>query len=147
MTNTRFTRSARVLLVLGLVAASIVVASPGASAKPLRTKNFQMPSGNIGCHLGFGQLRCDILSGLNPEPQKECEQDWVGLTFFRSKGARATCAGDTVFKQDSPVLKYGRHWKTKRIDCVSRQTGLKCRNASGYSFKLARDSWSRSYSP
>ena len=51
----------------------------GADDSGASAVTFQMPSGNIGCLFGFRQLRCDILSGLEPEPTETCEFDWVGV--------------------------------------------------------------------
>jgi hypothetical protein len=146
MTKTMGSRAVRIVLLLSLVLGCLTLASP-ASAKALRTRNFQMPSKNIGCHVDGGVLRCDILSGLKPEPKRDCEQDWVGLLLRNKHRALANCAGDTVYKQNAPVLKYGHVWKSDRIHCVARTTGLRCDNSSGYGFKLAREDWDRFYHP
>jgi ABC-type uncharacterized transport system ATPase component len=56
-------------VIVGVTAVTLLVATPGLSqAAPLGTRKFQMPSGNIVCHLqaSGGSLRCDIRSGLNP---------------------------------------------------------------------------------
>ena len=116
----------------------------------LSTRSFQTPSENIVCHLQRGRpkfLRCDIRSGLNPEPDRDCDLDWVGLLLPSQKRARANCAGDTVPNQDPEVLEYGKRWERGRFSCVSRRSGLGCQNASGYHFKLSRDDWSRWYRP
>ena len=120
-----------------------------ASAAPLSTRSFQTPSNNIVCHLQRGDnlLRCDIRSGLNPEPKKDCDLDWVGLLLPRQSRARPNCAGDTVPNQDPTVLGYGERWERAGRWCVSKRTGLFCHNYGGWHFKLSRDDWDRWYTP
>jgi hypothetical protein len=108
----------------------------------LATRSFQLPSGNIGCLLASGVLRCDILSGLDPEPTASCELDWVGLSIGRTRAAAPNCAGDTIFNPDMPTLAYGSSWSRKGITCESRRTGLRCSNRQGHELSLARGSWS-----
>jgi hypothetical protein len=103
---------------------------------------FQMPSHNVGCGIDSGVLRCDILSGLKPEPTEACELDWTGIVLDAESAAQPECAGDTVFDQSAPVLAYGESWSRDRLTCVSRQSGLECKNAAGHGFTLARESWS-----
>jgi hypothetical protein len=101
---------------------------------------FQMPSGNVGCAFESGVLRCDILSGLVPEPGGSCELDWTGFVLEPSGPAEAEFAGDTVYDKNAPVLAYGEGWAREGILCASRKTGLRCRNAEGRGFELARQS-------
>jgi hypothetical protein len=103
---------------------------------------FQMPSHNVGCGLNSGVLRCDILSGLEPEPTKACELDWTGVVLETQGAAQPECAGDTVYDASSPVLHYGETWSRDGMTCVSLESGLECRNNGGHGFKLARASWS-----
>ena len=103
-----------------------------------------MPSGNIACGYitGVGQvtLRCDILSGLKPEPRGRCQNDWNGLSMGRGT-ARPTCAGDTVYDRRARVLKYGSVWKRGPFTCVSLLIGLSCVNTTGHGFFLSKERW------
>ncbi|HEX2089577.1 MAG TPA: DUF6636 domain-containing protein [Actinomycetota bacterium] len=110
------------------------------SPQPLATETFIMPSRNIGCGF-FEALRCDILSGLNPTPSGACELDWTGLTLEPQGNAAPQCAGDTVFDPQAPALEYGQTWSLAGINCQSRQLGLRCTNALGHGFELARADW------
>ena len=112
---------------------------PGSS-----TATFQMPSRNIGCLFGFETLRCDILSGLDPEPTEACEFDWVGVDLGVTGAAAANCGSDTVYDADAPTLAYGETWSRDGIRCESEESGLTCTNADGHEFSLARGSWSAS---
>jgi hypothetical protein len=109
----------------------------------LRTRTFQMPSGNIGCALIQGVLRCDILSGLEPEPTRRCDLGWVGLVLARTGPAKPNCAGDTVYDSAAPRLDYGEMWNQGGFWCESQPDGLLCTNPESVrgSFHLSRQSW------
>jgi uncharacterized protein DUF6636 len=104
---------------------------------------FQLPSKNIGCayNASPASLRCDIRSGLEPQPRRACELDWTGLELAPTGRARPTCAGDTAILPSAPVLAYGKTWRRSGIACRSRRTGLRCTNRSGHGFTLAREAW------
>lgn len=110
----------------------------------LDTPMFRMPSKNIGCAFYGGTLRCDVLSGMVPEPTEGCPYDWVGLTITTGGPAEPQCAGDTVYDDSAPTLTYGGTWKKAGITCKSTKAGLACSNRSGHKFTLARGSWTAS---
>ncbi len=114
------------------------------AAPDLATRTFQMPSRNIGCLFGFQRLRCDILSGLDPEPTEACDFDWVGVDMGVTGPAAANCGSDTVYDAGAPTLAYGSTWGRAGIVCESSQSGLRCANGEGHEFVLARGSWSAS---
>ena len=107
----------------------------------LSSSTFQLPSKNIGCTLGEGVLVCDILSGLKPEPDEQCELDWTGMELERLGPAQPRCAGDTAYDQNSPVLAYGDRWASGGFTCESSQDGLLCQNEEGHGFSLSRTIW------
>ena len=110
--------------------------------KILAGASFQLPSRNIGCRAGGGALRCDILSGLRPEPSGPCELDWVGITLPAAGPAEPQCAGDTAYDASAPVLPYGDLWNRGGFWCRSNASGLLCvnRDLEG-SCELARERW------
>ena len=115
-----------------------------AQSRPQAFVTFQMPSKNIGCGylsgLGPAVLRCDIRSGLKPEPRSRCELDWTGISMGGG-AARPTCAGDTVFTPGARVLAYGTVWKRGGFTCLSSRIGLSCANRVGHGFFLAKERW------
>jgi len=123
----------RVVLATSLLA---LVLPGGANAAGFRT-----PSGNIACGLFGSVLRCDILSGLRPEPRGACELDWTGLTLTAGGRARPTCAGDTVFDPRASILGYGKSWKRAGFTCLTTRSALVCTNRRGNGFLLAREGW------
>jgi Family of unknown function (DUF6636) len=138
-------RSVRTALVVTAVSLALGALVPSvASARIVR---FQTPSRNIGCgyvprsSLGPAVLRCDIRSGLNPEPRRRCELDWVGVIVGSKGKGRANCAGDTIYQRNARVLRYGTSWRGGGFTCTSRRVGLTCRNARRHGFFLALADW------
>jgi uncharacterized protein DUF6636 len=132
-----------------LVAAVCTVAAAGqaASAPSVRLIGFRMPSRNIACQYfraEFGHkavIRCDLLSGLRPQPTRHCELDWAGVAMTRRGKASPVCAGDTVYDKRLRILHYGHTWKHRGIGCKSTRAGLKCHNRRGHGFFLSRQRW------
>ena len=130
-------------LALGLLVVSAVLASSAAASVVIQ---FRTPSGNIGCAYSSGlgpgpSLRCDIRTGLRPRPARprNCDLDW-GDSYELGPTGRATvvCHGDTAIDPRSRVLRYGSRWQRGAFTCVSKKTGLRCRNRSGHGFFLSR---------
>ena len=122
--------------------ATTTVAETAPSEPGTSTATFQMPSRNIGCLFDFQRLRCDILSGLEPEPEEDCEFDWVGLDMGVTGPAAPNCGSDTVYDAGAPTLEYGETWSRGGIVCESEESALTCTNRDGSEFTLARGSWS-----
>jgi hypothetical protein len=132
---------ARRYAAIAVLAASMVVAVPsGAGAA---SAFFRTPSNNIHCAWTSAPavLRCDILSGVRPLPPKprSCDFDWgAGYALRRTGPARILCVSDSVVTSSARVLRYGQTWQRGGFTCVSRNIGLRCRNASGRGFFLSR---------
>jgi hypothetical protein len=114
-----------------------------AAAGPAHAAFFQSPSGNIGCALTKKAVRCDIgqRSWKPPPKPTSCPVDWGnGVTLARRGRAQFTCAGDTVFHPDARTLPYGKAIRRGRFRCVSRKSGMRCRNRrNGHGFLLSRE--------
>ena len=145
--------------IVAVVALACLAASAAGAAAP-RHGAFHTPSGNIVCAWDLGDagyapyIRCDIRSGLRPAPARPrgCPHDidfGQGLELSavpkrneRGSGtAGVVCAGDTVLGERGPPLAYGSRFSRGGITCVSRATGLTCRNAAGRGFFLSRERW------
>ena len=130
--------------IVGVMAGAAAATSAQAGPDRVSFVRFQMPSKNIGCVYQpaegrrAGYLRCDILSGVRPQPRGTCELDWTGYSMQARGAARATCAGDTVYAQQARILRYGTTWKQGDFVCLSRRAGLRCTNAARRGFVLAR---------
>jgi hypothetical protein len=119
------------------VVATFAIAAP-ASALTL----FRSPSGNIGCALDKGGVRCDIRQrSWSPPPKpKWCDLDWgQGLTVAKRGKGHYVCAGDTVLGARR-VLRYGKAIRRGRFRCASRRSGMRCVNrTNGHGFTLSRE--------
>jgi hypothetical protein len=119
----------RLAISLVLGAAALAILAPSASAK---YTFFESPSGNIGCVINGGGVRCDIQHHSWPTPPKpaSCDVDYgEGVAVGkRDVPANFVCAGDTVFDPDAEVLRYGERIRIKRFRCASKQKGMRCVN-------------------
>ena len=103
---------------------------------------FQSPSGNIGCAISRHDVRCDIREHDWTAPPKPswCELDWgSGVVVGHHGRAQIVCAGDTTLNQGRH-LAYGDAIERGRFRCVSRMTGMRCRNRrNDHGFALSRE--------
>jgi hypothetical protein len=115
------------------------------SEEPLSSEGFTTPSENIGCKSFEGGIRCDILSGLKPDPGRKfpeiCPLDWTGVYINPGVDAGPTCAGDSVMDPDDPTLEYGQTWSRGDLTCDSESSRLRCVDTAGNGFTLARRGW------
>lgn len=141
-------RTLRTLAVVGVLVTALLgpgataqtssAASSSANVSVLHSKSFLMPSRNIACLYDSAKLRCDIFSGLVPEPTKPCDFFWKGVMLPAAGKATWLCIIDTVYDEAAPVLHYGQKWERHGIVCRSRTTGLRCHNPDAHGFKLSR---------
>ena len=107
---------------------------------------FSSPSRNISCDLDAQSVRCDIgrRNWKITTPPAGCPSDsdfGQGLFVTRAGNrGRVVCAGDTALGARR-VLPYGRSVTVGRITCMSRSTGMTCRNGRGHGFFLSRESF------
>ena len=129
---------ALLIALVGPGAASQASPTPATSPTVLHSPTFVMPSRNIACLYDAARLRCDIFSGLVPEPEKPCDFFWKGVMLPAAGKASYLCIIDTVYDEAAPTLHYGQKWKRHGIVCRSRTTGLRCHNPDAHGFRLAR---------
>lgn len=104
---------------------------------------FVSPSGNIACLIGEGFARCDIATMTHQDfskPPDFCNLDFGAAFEIESAAAQgvAMCYGDTVFAPDLRVLDYGQVINFGDIQCMSEQIGMRCANAEGHGFQIAK---------
>jgi hypothetical protein len=121
---------------------STVTTTTTTTPEPLSSRTFQLPPKKISCLLANRLLRCDILPGLQPEPNESCDFDWVGVELGSSGPAAPNCGSDTVFAQTAPTLGPGDAWARSGIECEALRNSLHCANTEGHEFDLAPGRWS-----
>jgi hypothetical protein len=113
--------------------------TPALAALP----SFHTPSGNIGCIVFSGHLRCDIAqkSWKGPGQSASCRLD-RGDSFTMNATGRPlwTCHGDTVLHLGRS-LGYGATWHSGAFTCASASAGLTCTNRRGHGFFLSRETY------
>lgn len=127
------------LLTIGLLAVAHPNAwSSGAASSTLNGKAFRFQSGNIACLYDSGKLRCDIYSGVKPEPAKTCKFYWKAAMLNSDGKATWLCVIDSIYNAKAPVLKRGQTCHRDGITCAHRFRGLRCHNGVGHGFFLSR---------
>jgi hypothetical protein len=107
--------------------------------------HFTSPSGNIGCVIDTGGVRCDISErDWSPPPRPAaCELDYGhGVSIGAGKPARVVCAGDTTMGSGGEPLAYGDAIAAGQMRCESAQSGITCRDVeSGHGFSISREAY------
>jgi hypothetical protein len=133
---------------------ALVLTGVAAATTPL--PGIRSPSGNISCLYvpgGGANLLCAIRSaGYSGALQERCMRpdgsgvDWHGFELgVRAKG-QVLCTGGILYDPGTQrpayvTLAYGRVWRHGAFTCVSRATGLTCRNAARHGVFVSRESW------
>jgi hypothetical protein len=124
---------------LSLALALAAVVGLGTVASASAFTGFTSPTGNIGCVMSKGGVRCDIRhhSWKAPPKPKWCDVDYGGGVAVDKKGkAGIVCAGDTTLNS-GPVLPYGSSINRGRFNCESQEAGMRCVNKrNGHGFYL-----------
>src|SRR5215218_2444386 len=85
-----------------------------------------------------GKLACAFYSAAEVPPLVRC--DWQGsddqaVRLAETGRARVRRVTDTVMNPEAKVLRYGTSTTFRRLKCVSRRQGIKCRSlVSGHGF-------------
>jgi len=114
-------------------------------AAPSGALRFRSPSGNIACALEPFEVRCDVLERtweVPPVPASCAQAYGTGARLAGAAPGELTCVGDTVADPSLPVLEFDRVLRSDEITCVSRTTGVECRNTTtGHGIAVARASY------
>jgi len=117
-------------------------AAPPADRTVKELTGFTSPSGNIGCYIDRGTVRCDIAERdwEPPEAPADCELDYGQGISMDAGGAPAfVCAGDTAL-EGGPPLDYGESIAAGLLRCESEQSGMTCRDIeTGRGFTLSQE--------
>ena len=120
----------RTLLVIGVLAAAVLVGASSASA----VASFVTPARTVYCGLSEGEGPLRLI----------CWRPYDGLTLDVGRFGRAQgriYLPNRGFYQPVPghVLRYGETWRRPGYwRCASRSTGLTCTNRAGHGWWLGR---------
>ena len=106
---------------------------------------FTSPSGNIGCILADGTVRCDVAErDWAPPPRPSDCPDFTdygqGITLDTTGPASFVCAGDTALGS-GPALPYGQFEAGGGVSCTSEPSGMRCSNSDGHGFTISRQDY------
>ncbi len=123
-----------------------IVDAAGASAGPTITAtSFYSPSKNILCGQGTGQVLC-FIKDREFTVAGSCDVGQPGLTFYLNEHGRpvqSNCADDASIKfaAEASTVAYGATVQIGAVSCVVQETGVRCSNADGHGFNLAKAAW------
>jgi len=125
------------LLVLSAVGGEDAAVGRVAATAPVAWWGFQTPSRNIVCNSGLpvsgsSGLSCVVFSASVPS---KGQKTWA----LTARGVPRVVNVLGNIGTDVRVLAYGRSWQRGALTCVSRSSGLTCRNAQGHGFALSRE--------
>ena len=131
-----------------LVVAAAAVGAIGCLGLPTSGADlvgFTSPSGNIGCILAEGTVRCDVAErDWAPPPRPSDCPDFTdygqGITLDTTGPASFVCAGDTALGS-GPALPYGQFEAGGGVSCTSEPSGMRCSNSDGHGFTISRQDY------
>ncbi|WP_425003875.1 DUF6636 domain-containing protein [Mycolicibacterium sp. S3B2] len=131
-----------------LVVAAAAVGALGCLGLPTAGADlvgFTSPSGNIGCILSDGTVRCDVAErDWAPPPRPSDCPDFTdygqGITLDTTGPASFVCAGDTALGS-GPTLPYGQFEAGGGVSCTSEPSGMRCSNSDGHGFTISRQDY------
>src|SRR2546423_5892989 len=143
----------RTLVAAALCALGLAAVPAADAATPL--PGFRSPSRNIACLYmpnGPAHLLCSIAhSAYNRKLDAHCaappiELDWGGFELGPVRKGTIVCTGGILYDPATQrptyvTLQYGKTWRHGQFTCVSRVTGVTCRNRQGHRLFLSRPSW------
>ncbi len=105
---------------------------------------FTSPTGNIGCYIDQGSVRCDIgdRDWEPPAAPSSCKLDYgQGIELRAGGAADFVCAGDTALG-GGDALDYGTSIGAGLLVCESEESGMSCRDTeTGRGFTLSKQSY------
>jgi len=144
-------RSLALLLVLCVLAGAPASLAGSSSVLP----GFKSPSGNIKCLYNPSPpafLWCSIgKANYAKKMTTYCAQpsigvDWAGFTLGKKGKGSIECSGGTLYDPTTQhpryvTLPYGKTWRHGVFTCMSRTTGVTCRNPAGHGLFVSRESY------
>ncbi len=132
----------RRLILLSACVLGALASAPVASAD---IEFFTSPSGNIGCAIEPGHVRCDIdQRSWSPPPRPaDCPSQTgygQGISLNAHGPAEFVCAGDTTLGTGS-ALAYGQYHASGGVSCNSEYAGMRCSNSDGHGFVLSMEDY------
>ena len=138
------------ILVAAVVASSPLLAAPASSSARQASvrilPGFRSPSGNIKCFV-VRSLYCEIdKANYRQRLQASCGLDWHGFELNAVSRAKSYCTSNAAYnmgteRPNNAKLAYGKSFRHGVFTCLSRITGVTCRNRTGHGLFISRQAY------
>ena len=139
------------ILVAAAAASSPLLAAPTSSSAARQAgvrilPGFRSPTGNIKCFV-VKSLYCEIdKANYRQRLQARCDLDWHGFELNAANRARSYCTSNAAYnmgteRPNNAKLAYGKSFRHGVFTCLSRVTGVTCRNRHGHGLFVSRQAW------
>jgi hypothetical protein len=139
------------ILVAAVSASSPLLAAPTSSSAARQASvrllpGFRSPSGNIKCFV-VKTLYCSIdKANYRTRLQAGCSLDWHGFELSAASRARIYCTSNAAYnmgteRPNNVKVAYGKSFRRGAFSCLSRITGVTCRNRTGHGLFVSRRAW------
>ena len=139
------------ILVAAVAASSPLLAAPTSSSAARQAgvrilPGFRSPTGNIQCFV-VKSLYCGIdKANYRQRLQGKCDLDWHGFQLNAVSRARSYCTSNAAYnlgneRPNNAKLAYGESFRHGVFTCLSRITGVTCRNQHGHGLFISRQAY------
>jgi hypothetical protein len=113
--------------IIAVIAVALIVAAPAAA---WTSNTWESPTGNIVCHFnGYHTIQCGTR-----------DTGWVATVSASAATSAQYGLTQSLARRYGPILEYGESVTADggRLQCLSTVTSMRCVNASGSGFWIAR---------
>ncbi|HUK95105.1 MAG TPA: DUF6636 domain-containing protein [Gaiellaceae bacterium] len=146
-----FISTAIAILVATVAASSPLLAAPTSPSAARQAAvrilpGFRSPTGNIKCFV-VRSLYCEIdKASYRQRLQARCDLDWHGFELNAANRARSYCTSNAAYnmgteRPNNAKLAYGKSFRHGVFTCLSRVTGVTCRNRTGHGLFVSRQAY------
>ncbi len=139
------------ILVAAVAVSSPILAAPTSSSAARHADirilpGFRSPSGNIQCFV-VRSLYCSIdKANYRARFEASCDLDWHGFQLNAANRARSYCTSNAAYnmgtaRPNNAKLAYGKSFRHGVFTCLSRITGVTCRNRTGHGLFVSRQAY------
>jgi hypothetical protein len=107
----------------------------------LALSTFVVTGSNVGCSIGHGSVRCDVVQRVWAPPAQpaSCTTTWGSAVVLKGAGpAEFVCGGTAAVSAGDNVVPDGWDDEVGHITCQVRSFGVDCFAASRHGFILSR---------
>jgi hypothetical protein len=107
----------------------------------LALSTFVVTGSNVGCTIGHGSVRCDVVQRVwaPPAQPSSCTATWGNAVVLKgAASAEFVCGGTVAISSGASVVPDGWDDRVGKITCQVRTFGVDCFSTSHHGFILSR---------